>query len=74
MQRKNWGELTSGQKLSAAVAILIQLLLLTAAQVDITRRPAEQIKGSKKLWRAVVFINYIGPLAYFVLGIKRGAK
>jgi hypothetical protein len=74
MQRKNWTDLTSGQKLSAAAAIVVQLMLLTAAQLDISRRPSEGINGNKKLWRAVVFINYFGPLAYFIFGIKRGAR
>jgi hypothetical protein len=41
--------------------------------LDIYRRPAEQIKGSKWLWSAMAFANYmgIGPIAYFVFGRRR---
>ena len=31
------------------------------------------INGGKRLWTAVVFINGIGPIAYFVFGRKRQA-
>jgi phospholipase D-like protein len=52
---------------------IIQLALLAAALTDIHRRPAEQINGSKWLWSAAAFINFmgIGPIAYFVFGRKR---
>jgi hypothetical protein len=32
------------------------------------RRPGEQIRGSKKLWTAAAFVNFVGPLAYFAFG------
>ena len=52
---------------------MLQLVLLAAALIDIRRRPAEEINGSKRLWTMVVFINGIGPIAYFVSGRKRKA-
>ena len=50
--------------------ILALLTLLIAAQRDISRRPAEQIRGSKAVWRAVTLINFIGPGSYFAFGRK----
>jgi hypothetical protein len=46
--------------------------LLVAAQRDISRRPEAQINGPKAAWRAASFINFIGPMGYFIFGRKRG--
>jgi hypothetical protein len=48
----------------------IQLVLLVAALIDIRRRPATEIKGGKRLWTALAFLNTIGPIAYFAFGRK----
>ena len=49
------------------------MALLAAALADIYRRPAEEIRGSKRLWSLVAFANFmgIGPIAYFLFGRKR---
>jgi hypothetical protein len=44
------------------------MTLLAAALWDLRRRPDSAINGSKRLWKAAVFINYIGPIAYFWKG------
>ncbi len=71
MQNKSWQDLSMAQRVGAIIMGGIQIALLVAALMDIRRRPAEQIKGSKRLWTALAFVNYIGPLAYFLVGIKR---
>jgi hypothetical protein len=38
---------------------------------DLRRRPAEQVRGSKRLWRVASAVNTIGSLAYLTLGRKR---
>ena len=73
MQPKQWQDLTDRQKRGIVVLGVLQLALLAAALIDIRRRPADAINGSKRLWTAVVFINGIGPIAYFVVGRKRPA-
>ena len=48
--------------------------LKIAALVDLARRPAEQVRGSKALWAAVVvLVNSVGaaPVAYFAYGRRR---
>ena len=46
---------------------LIQLALVVAALWDLVRR--EETKGPKWLWALVIlFINYIGPIVYFLVG------
>lgn len=73
MAKKRWNELARPQRIAALVAVSVQLSLLATAQVDILRRPAAEINGSKLFWRLVVFINFLGPMAYFLFGRKRKA-
>ena len=71
LQNKRWSDLTSAQKASVILLGVVQLALLAAALVDISRRAADEINGSKKVWAAISFINFVGPIAYFVYGRKR---
>ena len=50
--------------------ILLQLGLMLGALIDLSRR--ERVAGGNKLvWGLViVFVNTLGPLAYFVFGRK----
>ncbi|MEO5780584.1 MULTISPECIES: hypothetical protein [Arthrobacter] len=69
--KKSWKELSPKKKLWTAAVGVVQLSLLIAAQWDITRRPAEEIRGSKTLWRLASLVNFVGPGTYFTLGRKR---
>lgn len=71
-KKRKWTELTPIQQATIAGVGLFQVLLLIAALVDLRRRPAAQINGNKKLWTLAAFINFVGPIAYFVFGRKRG--
>ena len=71
LKRKRWAELTGAQRGGVIIMGSIQLLLLVAALWDIRQRPVAEINGSKKLWAAVVFINWIGPITYFLFGRKK---
>jgi hypothetical protein len=66
-KRKRWSELSTRQRTSIMVAGVLQMLL-AAALLDLRRRPGEQVRGSKKLWAAATFVNFVGPLAYFAFG------
>jgi len=49
--------------------LIIQLVLMISALVDLVRR--EHTRGPKWVWALVIlFINYIGPIIYFVVGRK----
>jgi uncharacterized membrane protein YhaH (DUF805 family) len=49
--------------------LIIQLVLMISALVDLIRR--EHTRGPKWVWVLVIlFINYIGPIIYFVAGRK----
>jgi hypothetical protein len=69
-KKKSWKEMPPLARAGTLVAAVVQLSLLIAAQRDISRRPAEQIRGSKAMWRMVSLINFVGPGSYFVFGRK----
>ncbi len=71
IQKKRWSERPRWQQVGLVLLGVLQLGLLAAALVDIRRRPAEQINGNKWLWTGVSFINFVGPIAYFLFGRKR---
>jgi hypothetical protein len=75
-RKKKWNELSPMARFGTVATGIVQLSLLVAAQTDITRRPAAQIRGSKAMWRLATLVNFIGPASYFTFGVKHrpGAK
>jgi flagellar biosynthesis/type III secretory pathway M-ring protein FliF/YscJ len=69
--RKPWGDMTTKQQAGLVLIGVIQVALLAAALIDIRRRSADELNGSKRLWTLAAFVNFIGPLAYFIFGRKR---
>ncbi|MCL4297515.1 MAG: PLDc N-terminal domain-containing protein [Anaerolineae bacterium] len=69
-KQKHWQDLTSPQKTAIILLSFFQFALLVAALWDIRQRSAEQINGSKRLWTLAAFVNFVGPLAYFIFGRK----
>jgi hypothetical protein len=74
-RRTPWRELTPRQRRGMMVRGGLQLGLLSAALIDLRRRPASHIRGPKALWAAISFANYlgVGPITYFLLGRRRTA-
>lgn len=70
-KQKDWSELTQIQKTLIVVLGIVQVALLAVAQWDIHTRPEEEIRGNKWIWTAVAFINFVGPIIYFVIGRSR---
>ncbi|HEX5562643.1 MAG TPA: hypothetical protein VFX52_13450 [Nocardioidaceae bacterium] len=71
MKTKKWGDLPPRVRKTLLVAGSIEGLLKVAALVDLKRRPAEKVRGSKRAWGlAITFVNSFGavPLAYFARG------
>jgi hypothetical protein len=72
---RKWSDLSKPTQRLIIVAGVAETSLKAAALVDMKRRPASQIRGSKWVWApAVTVINSFGlaPLAYFVFGRRRG--
>lgn len=72
MWRKSWKDLSVGQRVAVGLLGVLQVSLLVAALLDIRHRDQAELRGSKSLWTAAAFVNWIGPLAYFAFGRKRG--
>ena len=70
-KKKRWSDLSPAQQRATVAAGIIELGLKVAALADLRRRPAEEIRGPKPLWVALMFVNFIGPAAYFAFGRKR---
>jgi hypothetical protein len=70
-RKQRWRDLSGRRRAGIGVAGAVQLALLAAALIDLRRRPAAQIRGDKRLWVAVSFVNFAGPLAYFGYGRRR---
>jgi hypothetical protein len=68
MQRRRWSELPAGQRVAIATGAAVELVLTTVALVDLARRPAAQVRGSKVLWALGCFVQPVGPIAYLALG------
>ena len=70
-KQKDWSDLTQLQKTVIVVLGIVQVALLAIAQWDIHTRPEEEIRGNKWIWTAVAFVNFVGPITYFIVGRSR---
>lgn len=72
-RKRRWKDLPSGAKRGIGIAASLQLALFASALVDLIRRPSSQVRGGRKwAWLPVLFVNFVGPIAYLTVG-RRGA-
>jgi hypothetical protein len=74
MATRKWRDLSERSRRLILAGAAAEGCLKIAALIDIKRRPASQIRGSKWLWAAVVvLVNSFGaaPLSYFVFGRRK---
>jgi hypothetical protein len=72
--RRRWSDLSPRTRKLLIAAAVAEGTLKTVALVDIKRRPASEIRGSKWIWAAViVVVGSFGvvPLSYFAFGRRR---
>lgn len=67
-RRTKFSDLSMPRRIGLVLVGAVQVGLLIAAQVDIQRRPAAQVNGSKTMWRLICLLNTVGPLSYFRWG------
>ena len=67
-RKKRWSDLTSGQRTAIVIAGGVEVVLTTAALLDLARRPSAQVRGSKALWALGCFVQPVGPIAYLTIG------
>lgn len=68
---RKWSDLSDRQKAVTLVMGSIQLSLAATAWTDLAKRPPEQVNGPKLAWTAIIAINFVGPILYFVIGRRR---
>lgn len=73
-RNKRWGELPAAGRRTILALGVVQVALHIAALWDLRRRPAAEVRGRKGWWAAATFVNFVGPLAYFVAGRRRAAS
>jgi hypothetical protein len=69
--RKRFKELGAGGRIGVMVLGAAQVAPQGAALKDLKDRPSAQVKGPKLLWFAVSFLNFGGPIAYFLIRRKK---
>jgi len=72
--KMKWSDLSPRQQRLITVGVVYEAALKIAALIDIKRRPADQIRGSKRTWAIIVVaVNSVGlaPIAYFRFGRRR---
>ncbi len=74
---RRWSDLSDRSRRLIIAAAIAEAILKTAVLIDIRRRPASQIRGSKPMWIvAAVLVNSagVGPLSYFAFGRRQRAE
>jgi hypothetical protein len=70
--KKKFEERSRAEQLTIVAVSLAAASLVASAERDLQRRPAEQVRGSKTLWR-LLCLNAIGAAVYFCWG-RRNAR
>jgi hypothetical protein len=71
MANKKWADLSRRQQALALSGAVVQVGLLSAALLDLRKRSPDELNGPKPAWVAACFVNFVGPISYFVFGRKR---
>ncbi|MDA8313208.1 MAG: hypothetical protein M0Z46_21850 [Actinomycetota bacterium] len=69
--KKRWEELSLRARRLIIIAATLEGVFKFAALIDLARRPADEVRGSKAKWAtAIVVVNSVGalPLYYFARG------
>jgi hypothetical protein len=66
--RRSWSDLSDRQRTALMAAASVQVALAVTAWIDLARRPATEVNGSKGWWAAIIGLNFVGPLSYFRWG------
>jgi hypothetical protein len=75
--KKKWNELSQRTRRLIIVGAMSECFFKIAALLDLVKRPAAQIRGSKAKWAAaIVLTNSVGavPIAYLVKGRRSDAN
>jgi|tagenome__1003787_1003787.scaffolds.fasta_scaffold20478302_2 hypothetical protein len=68
--RRKWSDLSPRSRRMIVSAAVAEAALKIAVLVDLKNRPADQVRGSRRMWATSMVVNSFGllPLAYFTFG------
>ena len=72
-KKKQWSDLTDGQRAAVVLGGAVELVLTTFALADLVRRPSAQVRGPKALWALGSVVQPVGPIAYLLFGRRQPA-
>ncbi|MBG0740145.1 PLDc N-terminal domain-containing protein [Paeniglutamicibacter antarcticus] len=70
-RKKKWKDMSTGRRRATVIATGVQLALQGAALADLKKRTPAQVNGPKAIWVAASFINFAGPILYFLSGRRK---
>jgi hypothetical protein len=68
---RRWADLTTGQQRAIIAVGALTTVWQVAMLWDLSRRPEEQVRGSKRAWVLASFARPVGQIAYYAWG-RRG--
>ena len=68
MTKKEWSEFSPRQRQAIYVIAAVETVMTAAALLDLARRPGGEVRGPKLAWLLAVFVQPVGPIAYFAVG------
>lgn len=75
-RKKRWNELSLRTRRLIIVGATFEGVLKAAALIDLARRPADEVRGSKAKWATAIVVANSGgalPLYYFARGRRHSA-
>ena len=69
--KKKWSDLSTRQQTLVVAGAAVQIGLLGAALLDLSKRRPGEVNGPKAAWVAASFVNFVGPIAYFAFGRRK---
>ncbi len=67
-KKKRWSDLSVGTRTAIVLGALAELAVTTVALRDLVRRAPQEIRGSKPLWGAALFVQPVGSPLYLLVG------
>ena len=69
-RKQTWSEMTPTQRKVVVLTGAAELVVTTIAAIDLYRRDASQVRGSRRLWLLTLGVQPFGPLGYLAFGRK----
>lgn len=73
-RKKDLSQVSPAGKAALGVLGIVQVAFAALAFWDLAHRAENELRGPKPAWIPVILVNWIGPAAYFVFGVKRTTR